>query len=289
MFTNLSAPSLWTFHSGPPFAFHPNVRLFTAFAAATLLPAAVVNQHPDVATIVANSVAANDRDWNVAPRYDFMERDRDGNGTKTYQVTMIEGSPYDRLVAINGRPLSSAERAREDQKLERTIAERRRESSSERAERIARYRKERGQDHIMLTQLTKAFDFHFVRTQRLGNRNVYVLKATPRAGYRPPNMEAQALTGMEGTMWVDQETFEWVKVEAHVVRPVSIEGFLAKVEPGTWFEMEKQPVGGGVWLPSHFAMRSRAKVLYVINRRSQDDETYFNYKIHSSDQTTGDN
>ena len=210
-----------------------------------------------------------------------MERDRTAKGTRTYEVTMVEGSPYDRLVAINGRPLSAAERAREDQKFERTVAERRRESSSERRERVARYQRERDQDHIMLAQLTKAFDFHFLRAQRLGSRAVYVLKATPRAGYRPPNMEAQALTGMEGTMWVDQQTFEWVKVEAHVVKPVSIEGFLARIEPGTWFEMEKQPVGGGVWLPSHFAMRSRAKILYVINRGSQDDETYFNYKLQA--------
>jgi len=251
-----------------------------ALAVAVLLPAAVVN-HPDVATIVARSVAANERDWNVAPKYDFMERDRDGRGTRTYQVTTILGSPYDRLVAVNGTPLSSAARDREEQKMERTIAERRRESRAETDERIARYRKEREQDHVMLSQLTKAFDFHFVRQQRMGPYSVYVLKATPRAGYQPPNMEAQALTGMEGTMWVDQQTFEWVKVEAHVVHPVSIDGFLARVEPGTWFEMEKSPVGGGIWLPSHFAMRSRAKVLYVINRGSQDDETYYEYKPRS--------
>lgn len=50
------------------------------------------------------------------------------------------------------------------------------------------------------------------------------------------------LRGMEGELWIDEATFQWVKVQARVIRPVSIEGFLARVEPGTRFELEKMPV-----------------------------------------------
>lgn len=46
-------------------------------------------------------------------------------------------------------------------------------------------------------------------------------------------------------------------VEATVIHPVSIEGFLAQVEPGTQFKLEKMPVADGIWLPKHFVSHVR--------------------------------
>ena len=131
----------------------------------------------------------------------------------------------------------------------------------------------------MMQQLTKAFNFASLGESRLNGFDVYILRATPRPGYKPPNLDCQALPGMQGELWIDKKTFQWVKVTAEVIHPVTIGGFLAKVEPGTRFELEKAPVGNGIWLPSHFAMSSKAKVLYLVNRSSRDEETYSNYKI----------
>jgi hypothetical protein len=122
--------------------------------------------------------------------------------------------------------------------------------------------------------MVKAFNFEVVGETKMDGHRVYALKATPRRGYRPPNMETQALTAMEGKLWIDKDSFQWVKVEAEVMHPVSIEGFLAQVEPGTRFELEKEPVAPGVWLPSHFSMRSHAKILFLIPHRGQEDDTY---------------
>ncbi|MFZ0537399.1 MAG: hypothetical protein WAM47_11070, partial [Candidatus Sulfotelmatobacter sp.] len=103
--------------------------------------------------------------------------------------------------------------------------------------------------------------------------------------YRPPNMETEALTGMEGKLWIDRASFQWVKVEAQVMHPVSIAGFLAQVEPGTHFELEKQPVAPDIWLPRHFAMKAHAKILFVIPHRDQEDDTYFD--CHKAGPGTG--
>jgi hypothetical protein len=89
---------------------------------------------------------------------------------------------------------------------------------------------------------------------------------------------ASVLKGMRGELWIDVKTFQWVKVEAHVVKPVSIAGFLARVEPGTRFELENMPVDDGVWLPRHFAMQSHAKILMLFNKKSQENETYSDYR-----------
>jgi hypothetical protein len=232
----------------------------------------------DVHTVVERSVQADAQDWNAAPDYDCFERDRQpGGGTKTYEVMMILGSPYSRLVAMDGAALPQWQQEQEQQKLAAVLTQRRNESLSEQSERIAKYDKDRQRDRLLIDQLTKAMDFTLVGEQELNGRQVYALKATPRSDYQPPTMEAEVLPGMEGELWIDEATFQWVKVQARVIRPVSIEGFLARVEPGTRFQLEKMPVAGNIWLPSHFSMKSQARVLFFFTRKSEEDETYYGY------------
>ena len=243
---------------------------------AVLCSASLAQQDADA--IIQRSVAANEADWKAAHEYDYVERDRQkGGGAKTSEELMILGSPYERLVAVNGKPLPPEQQAQGQKELETTLEERQKESRQQRRERIAKYEKERESDHLLMEQLTKALDFKLVGEQKLGPYEVYVLKATPRPGYEPPNIESKVLTGMEGKLWIDEKTFQWVKVEATVIRPVSIEGFLAEVEPGTHFELEKAPVTDSIWLPKHFAMKSQAKVLFLFTRKSQADEVYYGY------------
>lgn len=104
-----------------------------------------------------------------------------------------------------------------------------------------------------------------------------MIKATPRRGYRPPNRDSEVLTGMEGTLGIDRNTFQWVKVEAHVTRPVRIVGLVAQVEPGTEFELEKRPVSGDIWLATHFSKKSNARVMFLIPYHGKEDDTYFAY------------
>jgi hypothetical protein len=232
----------------------------------------------DVDSVMQRSVAANRRDWSAAPDYSYSERDRDGNTSKTYDVRMILGSPYRRLVAVNDEPLAPREEQKQQRLMNAALQRRRAESPAKRAARIGKYQKERKRDRLLMDQLVEAFDFAFLGEEKLGAYDVYLMKATPRRGYHPPVFEAEVLTGMQGRLWIDKDSFQWVKVEAEVVRPVFIAGFLARVEPGTRFELEKAPVGNGVWLRSHFAMRSRAKVLFILTRRGKEDQTYFNYR-----------
>ena len=246
--------------------------LLLAGAAAASIPA------PDVTEILRRSVEANQADWKAAPDYDYSEQERKPSGSMTYRVWMIAGSPYQQLVAVNGEPLSAQDQKERQQELQRVIAQRNSESASHRTERIAKYQRDRERDHVLMQQLTEAFDFHLVGERRLRGHTVYVLRATPRAGYQPPNTDSEVLTGMRGTLWIDTRTYQWVKVEAQVVRPVSIAGFLARVQPGTRFELEKMPVGDGIWLPKHFAMRSDARVLFLFRRQTQEQDTYFNYQ-----------
>jgi hypothetical protein len=228
--------------------------------------------------IVRRSMVANRADWSAAPDYAYMERTRDDNGTQTYDVTMILGSSYKRLVKEGDTLLSAAEQAKEEGKLRAETAKREAEPPNERARRIAEYQKQRERAHHILEEMPRAFDYTVATTRPVGSRTVYVLQATPRKGYNPPNVESRVLTAMRGEFWIDTITFQWVRASAVVLRPVSIDGFLARIQPGTEFEVEQMPMSGEVWLPKHFQIRSRSSILFFFHHHINEDDTYFDYR-----------
>jgi len=234
-----------------------------------LAGSALFAARPDVNDILRRSVANTQADWNAAPRYDFIERDviaGNESTVKTYRVVMIDGSPYN-------EPLS----ANEAGNLQREIARRNRETPDERRRRVARYVRERRQDNELLQEMIKAIDFKLVGEEIADGRRCFVLEGTPKTDYHPTNRDTKVLKGMRGKMWIDEQTYQWVKVEAEVFRPVAFGLFIAHVEPGTKFTLEQKPVSENVWLPSHFSMRIKANVLRIWSRYSSRDETYSEY------------
>lgn len=249
------------------------------------LPAAPIT--PNAADIVAKSVAVTQQDWKKAPNYSFIDREvkgKHGHGQppKTYEVLMIDGSPYNKLIAVDDVPLTAQQQAEEEQKLKREIIKRQQESPSARERRVAQYARERTQDHQMLTEMVNAFDYTLTGEQTVGGRKTWVLKATPKPGYVPHNREGKMLQRMQGTMWVDEVTYQWVRVQADVVKPVLLYGFFAEVKPGTQFELEQAPVSAGLWLPKQFNVAVNATAFGIRNESSQEQDTYSAYKPMSS-------
>jgi hypothetical protein len=238
---------------------------------------------PDPQEIVRKSVDAIREDWAQAPKYSYLERDVDSKRdnpamAKTYRVLMIDGSPYNVVTAVNDQPLSPDEKASEQRKMEREIAKRRNESERERRRRIAKYVKERDRDHGMLQDMVNAFKFHLTGEANVDGHACWVLDAEPMPGYEPVNHEGKVLKGMKGRLWIDKATNQWVKVHAEVVKPVVFFGFLAKVGPGTEFDLEQEPVADGLWFPKMFNVRVKATALGLFSENSNDNEVYRDYQ-----------
>jgi hypothetical protein len=232
---------------------------------------------PDVTTIVERWTAANRVDFDAASQYSYSECVRDDDGTKGYEITMLLGTPYTRLVSVDGAPLSAGERQEEDRRFASEQRARAEESPRERASRVAEYQRTRTRAHNILEEMPHAFDYSLRSTRQVGSRTVYILSALPRPGYDAPSVEAEILSGMRGEFWIDTATFQLLRGRASVIHAVSIDGFLATVQPGTEFELEQQPVGARAWLPTHFSMRSRSSILFLFHHHRFKDRRYFNY------------
>src|SRR5436305_500933 len=72
---------------------------------------------PDAQSIIQKSVAANQRDFEAGPHFSYTKRESTAKGFKTCRVMMIDGSPYERTIAIGGKPLSHEADLEEERKL----------------------------------------------------------------------------------------------------------------------------------------------------------------------------
>ncbi len=257
----------------------------TAGLSASLLDGATTTSA--VSAIIQHSVEANTQDWMLQTNFSHLERivknkidaneHIESSGSKTFEVLMIAGSPYSRLIAVNNEPLSNAQQQIEQDKLDREIAERQGESESERNARINKYRQERSDEHLLMQQMVAAFNFEQVGEEQIEGVECYRFKATPKSDYNPPVQKARVLKGMQGQMWIDKQQYHWVKVQAEVTEPVSLDFFIAKVNPGTRFELQ-QANFGGYWLPKYFIQTVRASVLGLYGFRSQEETFYSDYR-----------
>lgn len=220
----------------------------------------------DVEDLIRRANSAMQSDWEAAPGFAFIQRDlttsRRVMTSKTHQVFMISGSDYYMPIAVNDKTFPVDQQKLELQRLEQEVGRRSRQTPQEAQQRSEQYRKMREQNGILLSEFTKAFDFTFAGEEMKKGHAAYVLQARPRPGYHPPNRTARVLTGMQGRLWIDKDTFHWVKAEAEVLKSVSIFGLFARLLPGTKMELEMTPVTVSVWLISRFAVSTQLSILW---------------------------
>ncbi len=88
---------------------------------------------------------------------------------------MINGSPYSKLIALDGRPLTPQQAREQEQKLREEASKRAAESPRERRSRIGKYDEERNHDHQILLELINAFNYSVLGEQRINGRDAWIL------------------------------------------------------------------------------------------------------------------
>jgi hypothetical protein len=258
-----------------------------AFIAIPLSLIGSADSPPNITSIIEKSVAANNRDWQAQPEFSWTEHyikskiDSDGKVTGTSsnitQSLMIDESPYSRLIAVDNEPLNKERGAEEREKLKREIVKRRDESASARKSRIGKYKDERAEEHLLMQEMVSAFNFRLLGTEQMEGVPCYHLLATPKPDYKPPVEKARVLKGMRGQMWIDTKQYHWVKIAAEVTQPVTFGFFIAKVNPGTRFEVLQMPVDQ-YWLPKRFIQTVNASVFGIYGYRNKEETSYSDYK-----------
>ena len=216
----------------------------------------------DAREIVRKSVEADQFNWLQARDYVWVRRvetrDLDGRsrGSKTSETTILYGRPYSRLIERNDQPLPPDEQRKQEQRLEKTAQERQRESPARRADR----EKERERQREFLRNIPDIYNFAIQREDTLDGRPVWIISATLRAGLQGQTRESKLLAKFRGTLWIDKADYEWVRVEAEAIQPVTWGLFLVKLNPGSTVTLEETRVNNEVWLPKKQVIRVSARL-----------------------------
>jgi hypothetical protein len=182
---------------------------------------------------------------------------------ETFDVLMLYGQPYRRLIEKNGKPLTAGEAKKEQEKMDREMARRARESDRARARRLAAERKQLAEEKEFRREVADAFLFTLLPEQTVSGIPTYVIKADPKPGYRPRTREGKVLPKVRGTLWISKQDLRWVKMDAEFIDTFSLGWFLLRVAAGTRLQFEARRVQGEVWMPERAYMRGQARVAGV--------------------------
>jgi len=276
-------------NSDPPRRVHSSMRIAMALALASV----AMGQTPDAHEIVERSVKAGEENWQVARNYTFLERTEErrldsagqvkSKDVKTYDVTLLEGSPYERLVERDDHPLPPAEEKKEQEKLEKSIADRMKETPAERERRIADYEKRRKREQETMHEVAEAFDFKIAGQERVDGREVWIVDAEPRRDYHARSRDAKILPHVRGRLWIDQKTFDWVKLDAMVIDSVTWGLFLVRLDKGAHIAIDETRVNDEVWLPRWISITASARLGIFKQLRVQQETTYRNFRKFQTD------
>jgi hypothetical protein len=232
-------------------------------------PTALLGQ-VDAREIIRQAVAADERNWQIARNYTFLQRvelrrlDAEGrvksSEAQTYDVTLQEGTPYRQLLQRDDRPLPAAEAKRELESRAKSISERRHETAAERARRLSAYQRRPDWQREAWHELLDAFEFRLAGQGTLDDRNIFIIEAVPRHGYKPRSRTAKLFPSIKGRFWVTQQNHQIVKVEAEVTDTISFGLFLVRVAKGSRATLELTSVSDEVWLPDRFQVFASARL-----------------------------
>jgi len=223
------------------------------------------------------------KDYTYQERLEIREYGSDGNLNKkrseTNEVLVLEGRPYDRLVARDGRPLNEKDARKEQEKLDRESEKRRSESPAERA----KIEKDRAAQRKFIREVPQAFQFRLDGVDKISGQPVWVIDATPKPGFKPVESQAKLFAKVHAKVWIDQATYHWVKVDAQALDTLSFGLGLLRVAPGGTLHFEQTRVNDEIWLPSLTQVRADARLALLKKLRAEIDFTYHDYKKFQTD------
>jgi len=255
------------------------------------IPAILAGQ--DARELVRRSIQTDSAGVEAARNYTYLERQEtrelDGSGklknreVHTYDVTLLEGSPYRRLMALNDQPLAPKEQKKEEEKLRQSNEARSRETEAQKQQRIADWHRKQEKQREPLREIPDAFDLRLLPDETLDGRAMWVIDATPKAGYKPKVKSAFFFPKVKMRFWIDRQDYQAVKAEMDTLDTISWGGILARLAKGDRLTFEMARVNDEVWLPKAVRITGSARVLLVKGFRGDIEISYSNYRKFSTE------
>jgi hypothetical protein len=185
------------------------------------------------------------------------------HGEQVRDVAESRDGTVARLILKDGKPLTIEQDKGERQRLNDLVA-----SPSTYMKHVKNGENDRKTADRLVPLMGDAMIYTYTPGQPQSGRNngalEIVLDYKPNPKFSPPNTEAEALSGMEGRVWIDAKSRYIVRMEGRIFRPVNFAwGMLAHIYPGGKLELNQTDAGGGRWIFTDFSMQISVRALMV--------------------------
>jgi len=204
---------------------------------------------------------------------------------KTYDILYIDGTEYKRLVEKDGRPLPEKEAREEQAKLGKEIAKHKGESDSDRRKRRENEAKQLDEDRKVRLEIPKDYRVTLLGQEGVNGRSCWKIQAEPKPDYKPVNKDAKFLPKMHGTIWIDQQNYEWAKVDAESLDTISAGFGLLRVGKGFRFILEQRFVNEEIWAPVSIQIKASARALLFVGGNFDVRISFQDYRKYSVSST----
>jgi len=183
-----------------------------------------------------------------------------------YEVNLISGAMYWRLLERNGQPLSAGDQEGERARLKRHLELYGRGAQVDETEKsLYNWRRERQ----YLLEIPEAWQLRYGGVETVNERSCHVIDFQPRTPYWPRHRFSHLLGRLRGRVWVDQQDFHWVRLQWETLRRTTYSlqqlplgrfslpyspGIIneADLPTGTVQSFELARLSDGTWVPVFF-------------------------------------
>ena len=144
------------------------------------------------------------------------------------------------LIAIDDKPLSAADRQKEQDRLNALLSDpskqsHRKQAQDEDTKRVLK----------VLSLLPNAFLYEYAGAGQGPQGKVEKFSFRPNPGFEPPDLETHALSEMIGDIWIDAAQGRVVRLEGRLRQDVDFGwGILGRLDKGGWIVIEQANVDG---------------------------------------------
>ena len=193
--------------------------------------------------------------------------DSDGNvksrELKDYDVFYVGREAALHLLAKDGQPLTGSDKRDADDKFNKKY-DKLRKKQAELAADSRKQQKKEEEDEAQLSDFLRAERFTNPRREAFRGHEVIAFDVSGNPDYKPQKRIDSILQKLAGTMWVDEQAREIVRLEARFAESVKIGGGLvASLSKGSNFVFEQQKINDEVWLPSYAEVHFSGRIVFV--------------------------
>jgi hypothetical protein len=217
----------------------------------------------------ANEIKAN----NSRTYFMFKDRSEEKGLSITKEVIQTPQGGLARTIAINDKPLTAEQRAKDDQKLQKFAND-----PEARRKRKQTYQEEDKRDSLMLTSLPDAFLYTYAGEESGPNGALVHLVFKPNPKFNPPNHETMVYLGMQGDMLIDAKAARIAKIDGTLFKDVDFGwGILGRLYKGGKFLIEQRDVGSGHWETTRESLQFSGKILMIKSLTISSTETTYDF------------